>query len=275
MNVDRMDIMRNRNQTYWDAVADEYQSSIRISTDDYHYGPLLPGDRELQVLPVELTGKRCLEIGCGAGQNSIYLARRGADCVAVDVSERQLKHARSLAVEQDVSIDFRRDDMDAMPVAELGTFDVIHTSSLAFSSDPASVVQTMAGMLKPEGRVLLIGLHALHAGDWTELEDGSEGVFVRNYFDATEDGRDADAGHDGIVARCYSVSAMAEWLHRAGLYIERLLEPEPLPIYQMSEQDILARVPYDSPEWRHLYPHLAAVPFAAVFLCRRCLTGKL
>ena len=62
---------------YWDDLADLYQKETRISTDDFHYGPLLPGDSILGLLP-PVPQRSCLEIGCGAGQNSIFLAKQGA-----------------------------------------------------------------------------------------------------------------------------------------------------------------------------------------------------
>ena len=70
---------------YWNIIADEYQDVTHISVDDFHYGPLLPGDRALGLIPPLDPGARCLELACGAGQNSLYLASAyGADCVAID-----------------------------------------------------------------------------------------------------------------------------------------------------------------------------------------------
>ena len=94
------------NAPYWDATADLYQRATRISVRDFHYGPLLPGDRELGLLPDPVEGLRCLEVGCGAGQNSIHLASRGAVCTALDVSDGMLDHGRRLAAREGVAIDF-------------------------------------------------------------------------------------------------------------------------------------------------------------------------
>lgn len=254
---------------YWNATAEEYQSTTRISTEDYHYGPLLPGNRELNLLPEPLRGKRCLEIGCGAGQNSIFLTRQGADCVAVDLSERQLQLGRELATRCGVAVDFRCHDMDRLPVDELESFDLVHNASLTFSRNPGEAVRAMADLLRPDGQLLLVALHPLHAGDWIELEDGTEGVCTRSYFHLPVDEREAEEGHEGIVARYYTISEMAGWMTDAGLRINRIAEPEPLPIPSMREDEIRQRVPYDSPDWRELYPFLAAVPFAVIFLASR------
>ena len=34
-------------QRYWDGLADRYQRQMRIADDDFHYGPQIPGEREL------------------------------------------------------------------------------------------------------------------------------------------------------------------------------------------------------------------------------------
>ena len=61
----------------WDAMSDWYQSESRISVDDVHYGPLCPGEKELQIIG-DVQGLRALELACGAAQNSIALAKWGA-----------------------------------------------------------------------------------------------------------------------------------------------------------------------------------------------------
>jgi tellurite methyltransferase len=43
----------------------------------------------------DLRGVRILDAGCGEGKNAIYLARRGADVHAIDISERAMQNARA------------------------------------------------------------------------------------------------------------------------------------------------------------------------------------
>src|SRR5688572_8896451 len=45
--------------------------------------------------PFDLTGKRLLEIGCGTGLNTIWLADRAQHVVGMDISVGMLKKARS------------------------------------------------------------------------------------------------------------------------------------------------------------------------------------
>ncbi len=63
-------------------------------------------------LPDDLRGARVLDAGCGAGQMAVELAARGAEVVAVDISESLLEVARRRTPATLVSqINFRAGDM--------------------------------------------------------------------------------------------------------------------------------------------------------------------
>lgn len=256
-------------RAYWNKLADKYQAGTRISLDDFHFGPLLPGDRELRVLPAKLDGARCLEIGCGAAQNSIHLAARGAECVALDVSPHQLDHARRLAGERGVAIDLLCCPMEQMPVSRLGTFDLVHaTYSVDFSAAPESVVRDAARMVRPGGQFVLTVGHPLFAWEWVDLAEEGGGLFVPDYFSPPGDSRLSDAGKP-ISAQTYPVSRVVEWLNGAGLVLHRLLEPRALPVDTMDEKEVTERVPYDSQRWRALLPKLSHVPVVAIYAASR------
>jgi len=253
---------------YWDDLAELYQKETRISTDDFHYGPLLPGDSTLRLLPNIGNFSQCLEIGCGAGQNSIFLAKQGAQCIAIDISEEQLAHGRKLAAAKKVEVDFRRVSMDAM--GNLGAFDMIHsTYALPFSANPQKVIADAAAMLKTGGTFLLTTGHPLYAGEWLDIGDSEDGLFLPDYFRPAPDVRMSLDDKTMSAANYWPVSTLAEWIHAAGLVVERLLEPVPMPIPDMSEAELRAKVPYESADWRALYPQLARIPVVVIFKCRR------
>lgn len=252
---------------YWDDLAADYQAETRISTSDFHYGPLLPGDGELGLLPRDLSGLRCLEAACGAGQNSIVLASRGAEAVAFDISARQLERGRQLAGENRVEVDFRLADMDRLP-GDLGTFDLVHSAyGVPFSSDPQSLIRRLAGMLRPGGTLLLSLGHPVYAGEWLDLE-GEEGVFLQSYFHPMPDVREGDedaAAH----ARAYPISESVGWLRDAGLRLDRLLEPAALPVDRMSTREITNRVPYFSTAWAEQVAELRRFPIVLILCAKK------
>lgn len=249
---------------FWDTLAQEYQQVTHISTDDFHYGPLLPGDRILHVLP-DVSGRRCLEIGCGGGQNSIYLAKCGARCAAYDISNTQIDYARTLARKENMEVDFHVHDMDDGLPADWGFFDLIHsTYALPFAQHPETVLKQAAARLADDGVLVLTVGHPLYSGEWVECADG-DGVWLPNYYHLQPETQ--ERGGAEVCSRYFTIEQTAEWLYGAGLAIERILEPRAMPIDEMSREDFLASVPYHSPYWLELLPQLKRVPVVMIFRC--------
>lgn len=73
----------------------------------------------LSTLPMDMRGMRLLDAGCGTGALSITAAERGADVVAIDVSQGLIDVAQKRAPKE-LSIDWRVGDMRSH---ELGSFD--------------------------------------------------------------------------------------------------------------------------------------------------------
>jgi SAM-dependent methyltransferase len=78
----------------------------------------------------DLAPGRALDLGCGEGADAVWLAERGWDVVAVDVSETALGRARAAANSRGVAdrIEFRQIDLsDGFPD---GTFDLVSSQFL-------------------------------------------------------------------------------------------------------------------------------------------------
>jgi len=93
------------NRLRWDAQADEYQARHAAQLEasgGTAWGVWQIPESHLHVLG-EVRGRDVLELGCGAAQWSIALARQGANMTGLDVSEKQLEHARELMARTGVS----------------------------------------------------------------------------------------------------------------------------------------------------------------------------
>ena len=249
---------------YWDALAPVYARITRIRTDDFHWGPQIPGERELRLLPPLGPGSTALELGCGEGQNSVFLAKKGVRCEALDVSEGQLAHARALAAREGVRIGFRRqslEDFAAAPPPD-APFDLVHSShALEFVEDPGAVVRAMAAAAKQGGTVAVSAVHPLFNGDWIEGEwedesgrgagDAGAGLFLRSYFSPPDDVRDDAFGH--AVSRAWPVSSWFGWFRAAGLEVTALLEPPATP-----------DAPYTSDDWANHGGQLDRIPSTVI-----------
>ncbi len=98
-------------------------------------------------LPDDMTGRRLLDAGCGAGQLSIEAARRGAHVVGVDLSRTLLDLARTRYADEQLagSVEFHAGDMFDKG---LGDFDhVVAMDSLIHyrAADITRVLEAFAG----------------------------------------------------------------------------------------------------------------------------------
>lgn len=106
-----------------------------------------------QVTP--FSGLRLLDIGCGGGLISEPMARLGADVVAVDASEKNIKTAGVHAAQSGLTIDFRNTTAEAL--ADAGEkFDVIvNMEVIEHVADVDAFLAACRTLLKPGGIMLL------------------------------------------------------------------------------------------------------------------------
>jgi 2-polyprenyl-6-hydroxyphenyl methylase/3-demethylubiquinone-9 3-methyltransferase len=100
-----------------------------------------------------LTGRRALDMGCGAGLLAEPLARLGANVTAVDAAPENIGAARAHAAGVGLAIDYRTGTTDAVAGE---AFDlVVSFEVIEHVPDPAAFVHGLAAVLAPGGLLLL------------------------------------------------------------------------------------------------------------------------
>ena len=96
------------NRRYWDGMADQWVAAGERGwkTDAPDWGCWNNPETELKLLPDDMSGMRAIELGCGTGYVACWLARRGAEVVGIDNSEKQLATAKRLSAEHAIPITF-------------------------------------------------------------------------------------------------------------------------------------------------------------------------
>lgn len=108
--------------------------------------------------PLGVAGARVLELGCGTGKNSEWLAAQAADLVALDFSAGMLAVARRRVSSPNARF-VEHDITRAWPVAD-GVIDVVVGNLvLEHVRDLAPIYSEAARVLTPGGRLFLCELH--------------------------------------------------------------------------------------------------------------------
>ena len=251
----------------WDEMSARYQRDAVVSTDDVHYGPLIPGEREYRLLG-NVRGKCVLELACGGAQNSIALAKWGACVTAVDLSSKQLAHARELGKSTHANVALIQADIERLVMFPDGSFDTIVSSNgIEFVTDIYSCLREWHRVLRPGGVAVISTVHPLGAFEWDE---GQGALLVGNYFNLPVEVWHDVGESDGQRGLTFfrTVEEMFSTLTGAGFSVERVLEPAPYPLHRMSD-DEKSQIPYRGTLWESDYERMSKAPFNIIYVARK------
>lgn len=135
---------------------------------------------QLMGLLEPLEGKRILELGCGLGELSVWLAKRGARVTAVDLGPDLVVAARVLAKVNGVDCEFRVGNIARLPF-DTATYDVIVGWAILHHLTEADVVET----IRECHRVLKAGGLVVFE---EPVENSAVFDFIQNLFPAGQQG---------------------------------------------------------------------------------------
>lgn len=123
-----------------------------LDVDIYFEGSTCPENRFIMNQLGDIHGKRILDLGCGAGENSAYFARQGADCVATDISPGMVETALKLAEKYGIKLEGRV--VNAMNIDfPDNSFDIVYAANILHHVDPKLALKEMHRVVKPGGKV--------------------------------------------------------------------------------------------------------------------------
>jgi SAM-dependent methyltransferase len=149
-----------RNRAEWDQWAADFvangEVSWRLGPGDEKWGIWDIPERELHLLPDDLAGKDTIELGCGTGYVSAWLARRGARPVGIDNSEAQLATARRLQAEHGIEFPLLHGNAEQVPYPD-ASFDLaISEYGASIWADPYAWIPEAARLLRSGGRLIFL-----------------------------------------------------------------------------------------------------------------------
>ena len=240
-----------------------YQRDAVISTEDVHYGPLLPGERDLCLLG-DVNDKRVLELAAGAAQNSIALSKLGAKAVAIDISPVQQEAARIQLQDEGVTVDLVLNDAQKLCFAD-SVFDLIVSSNgMEFIIDLQSCLNECYRVLSAGGLLAMSTVHPLSAFEWS---DNLKALQMNDYFNPPVEIWEDVVPYDGQYGLTLfrSISETFTTLVSVGFRVDKILELPAMPVHDMSRHD-QNRIPYRGKDWEHRYFEMSKVPFNVIYV---------
>ena len=145
------------NRAYWDGYADQWvepgERNWRMASGEETWGVFGVPESEVRMLPDDLEGKDAIELGCGTGYVSAWIARRGARVVAIDNSPKQLETATRLQREHGLDFPLLLGNAERVPYRDDAFDFAISEYGAVLWADPAAWVPEAARLLRPGGRL--------------------------------------------------------------------------------------------------------------------------
>jgi SAM-dependent methyltransferase len=234
-----------RNRAEWDRWAPEYvQDGRRNWAAEPCWGIFSVPDTQLGVLPERVDGLDVIELGCGTGYVSAWLARRGAKPVGIDNSERQLASARAFQQEFGIEFPLLHGNAERVPYPDQSFDLAISEYGASIWCDPYAWIPEAARLLRPGGELIFLAgsvLAMLTLPDDAGARAGDR--LVRPYFGMhrfewpDDDSVEFHLPHGELIAL----------LDSCGLQVQSLIEVQP-------PADASTRYEHMTLEWARKWP---------------------
>ena len=140
----------------------------------------------------ELNGDKVLDVGCGTGENALYLAEKGFTVIGVDLTNRAISAAKAKAAEKKLKVDFREGNALSLDFKD-SAFDNVIDSGLfhTFADDDRPVyAREIARVLAGRGKYFMLCFSEKEPTNWggprrvtrKEIESTFSPLFNINYI---------------------------------------------------------------------------------------------
>jgi SAM-dependent methyltransferase len=233
-----------RNRAQWDEWAAEYvEPGKRAWAGEPHWGIWQIPETELRILP-DVDGKDTIELGCGAGYVSAWLARRGARPVGIDNSEAQIATAMALQAEHGIVYPVIHGNAEAVPLPDASFDFAISEYGASIWCDPYKWIPEAARLLRPGGLLAFLvnsTILMLFAEDDETIPAGK--TLLHNYFGMHR----FEWTGDQSVEFHLNYGDWIELFRATGFVVERLIHLRP-------PEGATTRYPFVTSEWARRWP---------------------
>ncbi|WP_396194069.1 class I SAM-dependent methyltransferase [Flavobacterium sp.] len=218
----------NTNKATWNDKVDVHMASDFYDMEGFLKGKSTLNEIELNVLG-DVSGKKILHLQCHFGQDTLSLARMGAEVTGVDLSDKAIARAQEIAQKLNLESTFVCCDIYDAPNFISKKFDIVFTSygTIGWFPDLEKWAKVVSHFLKPNGQFIMADFHPVV---WM-FDNDFETVFY-NYFNVepiveSETGTYADKQADietKTITWNHPISEILNSLIQSGLEINSFNE---------------------------------------------------
>ncbi len=235
-----------RNRAEWDSWAGDWAAGGKRdwASEEPVWGIWRIPESRVGILPAEIEGKDSIELGCGTGYVSAWLARRGARPVGIDNSAAQLATAASLQAEFGISFPLHHGNAEKTPFED-ASFDIaISEYGASIWCDPYAWIPEAARLLRSGGELVFVCNSPLAVMCIPDLPVATATPeLLRPYFGLHR----VEYSDDDAVEFHLPHGEMIRLLRETGFEIEGLIELRP-------DSDAETTSPWIGLEWARQWP---------------------
>ena len=183
----------NVNRGLWNEKTKYHVSSAFYDMDSFLVGRSTLNDIELELIG-DVNNKAIAHLQCHFGQDSLSLARLGANVTGVDLSDVAIEKAKELAAQLQLKANFIQSDVYSLPEHLYGQFDIVYSSYgvLGWLPDMERWAQVVSKLLKKNGMLILVEFHPVVWMFDERFKTIRYSYFNRETIEETETGTYAD-----------------------------------------------------------------------------------
>lgn len=139
--------------------------SYHLNSEFYDMKGFLNGKSSLNTIELDLLGnlkgKSILHLQCHFGQDSISLAKLGAEVTAIDISDESIKKAKELSTQTNTKVTFICCDVYSLKNHLNKKFDIVFASygTICWLPNMTNWAAIVWSFLKPTGQLIFIEFH--------------------------------------------------------------------------------------------------------------------
>lgn len=184
---------------------------------------------ELELLG-SLEGRSLVHLQCNAGQDSLCLARRGANVTGVDLSDEAITFARNLSNASGIAAAFEHAEVVEWMASTKARFDLAFSSygAAGWLPDLAAWAQGIARILKPGGQFVYVEFHPIRWSIGDDLKLSGDDYFASGAFhepvgDYVASSGTSLGGQDNAIPASNDIPATS-WQHTLAEIVDALMQ---------------------------------------------------